>query len=95
VTATFREDLSDLLTACAELRSRLQEVRLNTEDEEFDTACDGTFGELICAAMDIEYSLEKIEHGDREQLTTGPAHDHFLVRPFGISVGFDLHSFQF
>lgn len=48
--------------AAVELHARLEEARAAMSDEEWDAMCDGPAGEILCAAMDIEYYVEKFMH---------------------------------
>jgi len=59
-TGTFH-DLINLWEHCDELRDRLTEARMSLTDEQWDTACEGPFGEILCAAMDVEAALEDCE----------------------------------
>ena len=54
-------DLTNLFEACTELRDRLNELREEMTDEQFDQLTDGPMGEVLCAAMDVEYTIEKCE----------------------------------
>lgn len=45
--------------AAVELHARLEEAREAMSDEEWDAANDGPLGEILCAAMDVEYYAEK------------------------------------
>lgn len=48
--------------AAVELSARLEEARQSLSDEEWDSYCDGVLGEILCAAMDVEYYAEKFMH---------------------------------
>ncbi len=45
--------------AAVELHARLEEARAAMSDEEWDAMCDGPAGEILSAAMDVEYYAEK------------------------------------
>jgi hypothetical protein len=54
-------DFGALFDQCLELRARLQEAREALSDADFDKAMDGPMSEVLCAAMDIEYWVDKCE----------------------------------
>ena len=54
-------DLTNLFEACTELRNRLNELREELTDEQFDQLTDGPAGEVLYAAMDVEYTIEQCE----------------------------------
>jgi len=54
-------DLTNLFEACTELRDRLNELREELTDDQFDDAMSGRLSEVLCAAMDVEYAIEKCE----------------------------------
>ena len=54
-------DLTNLFEACTELRDRLNELRKELTDDQFDDAMSGPLSEVLCAAMDVEYAIEKCE----------------------------------
>lgn len=54
-------DFGALFDACVELRSRLEEAREALSDEQFDAALDGPLSEILCAAMDVEFWVDKCE----------------------------------
>lgn len=56
---TTFENLALLLEACVELRKWLVVAREAMTDEAWDAMCDGPAGEILCAAMDVEYYVEK------------------------------------
>lgn len=51
-------DLIELLETCGQLRDRLEEARTEVSDEAWDALQDGPFGEILCAAMDVEHLIE-------------------------------------
>lgn len=61
MNASILHDMTMTHEACLELIARLQEVRSEMDDEAWDAATEGPLGEILCAAMDIEYLLEKYE----------------------------------
>ena len=58
---TSLDSLTSLIDSCSELRDRLNEAREELTDAQFDKQQDGPWGEILCAAMDVEYELEKYE----------------------------------
>ena len=54
-------DFGALYDACAELRARLNEARDALSDDAWDAAQSGPFAEILCAAMDVEYWVDKCE----------------------------------
>ena len=61
MTTRMFDEAQALIEACQELRDRLNEAREELTDAQFDRQQDGPFGEIFCAAMDVEYMLEKCE----------------------------------
>ena len=59
-TGTFH-DLIALWEYTDALRDRLNEAREALTDEQWEAACDGPFGEILCAAMDVEAAFEDCE----------------------------------
>ena len=55
------DSLTSLIDSCSELRDRLNELREELTDSQFDKVSEGPLGEILCAAMDVEYELEKCE----------------------------------
>lgn len=51
-------DLIELLETCGQLRDRLAEARVEATDEQWEAISDGPFGEILCAAMDVEDLIE-------------------------------------
>lgn len=47
--------IAQLQEANEELVKRLEEARQTISEEEFEAAMDGPFGEILCAAMDVEF----------------------------------------
>ena len=54
-------DLINLWEYCDALRDRLEEARKDVDAQQWDAACDGPFGEILCAAMDVEAAFENCE----------------------------------
>lgn len=54
-------DFGALYDACVELRARLVEAREAISDDAWETAQEGLFAEILCAAMDVEYWVDKCE----------------------------------
>ena len=61
MTNTIFDEAQALIEACQELRDRLNEAREELTDAQFEKQYDGPLGEILCAAMDVEYMLEKCE----------------------------------
>ena len=59
-TGSFH-DLINLWEHCDALRDRLNEAREALTDEQWEAMQDGPFGEILCAAMDVEAALEDCE----------------------------------
>jgi len=51
-------DLIELLETCGQLRDRLVEARNEATDEQWDAFGEGPFGEILCAAIDVEDLIE-------------------------------------
>ena len=51
-------DLIELLETCGQLRDRLEEARRDADADAWDALQDGPFGEILCAAMDVEHLIE-------------------------------------
>ena len=51
--------ITQLHEANEELVKRLEEARQTISEEEFEAVMDGPFGEILCAAMDVEYAWLK------------------------------------
>ena len=61
MVTTLFDDLSLLVDACHELRAALDKARTELSDEVFDDLQDGPGADIVCAAMDVEYFLEKCD----------------------------------
>ena len=56
----YLNDLISLVEYCDALRDRLEEAREAATDEQWDAFTDGPFGEILCAAMDVEGQLDSM-----------------------------------
>lgn len=54
-------DFGALFDHCVELRARLEEARKVISDDDWAAMSDGPFGEILCAAMDVEYWVDECE----------------------------------
>ena len=61
MSASIFDQITMLHEACVELHLRLEEAREAMTDEDFEAMCDGPAGEILCAAMDVEYYAEKFK----------------------------------
>ena len=52
------ESLDALYETSFELHSALERAREAISDEDWDAFLDGPLGEVLCAAMDVEYHAE-------------------------------------
>ena len=51
-------DMITLVEHCQELSRQLATAREELTDEQWDEMQDGPFGEILCAAMDVEAQLD-------------------------------------
>jgi len=58
MNTAYLENLTELLETCDQLRDQLEEAREALSDEAWDEMQDGPFGEILCAAMDVEHLIE-------------------------------------
>ena len=61
MTTTLFDDLASLVESCHELRGQLEAARKALSDEQFDDLLDGHAADIVAAAMDVEYALEKCD----------------------------------
>jgi len=57
----FFELYGALYECCTELKARLEEAREALSEEQWEALDQGPFGEILGAAMDVEYYVDKIE----------------------------------
>ncbi len=55
------ETLAELFKAAQDLRAELEKARQVLTDEDFETALDGPFGEVLSAAMEVEDYIDQLE----------------------------------
>ena len=58
---TLFDDLALLVEACHEARRALDKAREVLTEDDFDDLLDGPAADIVAAAMDVEYYLEKCD----------------------------------